>query len=631
MAIPSNGTGGREPTKLHVVTDLLIQFGDAVLPQGVVLDRHVADGLERLRLTATRDLAGIATNRFSRLSARVAVRVEGTPTYLGFACTQFALPVVAGPSLDFDFNPAPNLRSPPALGVLIARVGGQHVLLAPLDHPHEQVIGIADGGLVWGWHGDLNEVPAGFSTTLGVYIGESLEELLARWGNELRAGRPDKPRRTNPIVTHLSYWTDNGAAYWYRTESGRTIGTSVAEAVDALLADDVPIKAIELDSWCYQHEEPRPIAEIGYPEEVPPSGMMLWESRADAFDPSVPGRDPIEQFAERLGQPPLVIHSRHISPQSPYVGDEGWWVDTLAAQPVDPMFFRRWFDDARRWGVCAIEQDWMLLYWFGVRALRAAPDRAAAWQRALDELAAESGIDLIWSMAMPADIVLAATLDRVVAVRTSDDYRFAADPALLWTWYLTVNRIASALGLAAFKDCFFSSRPPAGADVIDGDEHAELEALLACMSAGPVGIGDRIGCTDREIVMRTCESDGLIRHVDHPLGMVDSCLFGEPARGERLAWASTTSTRDGQVWTYVVAVNTATESRVVTDRLDLADVSLVDARSVLDWRRGTVEHVDAISAELAPRDWALWVCAPPGQRADAGDLTKYVTISSDLD
>jgi hypothetical protein len=145
--------------------------------------------------------------------------------------------------------------------------------------------------------------------------------------------------------------------------------------------------------------------------------------------------------------------------------------------------------------VCAIEQDWMLLYWFGVRALRAVPDRAAAWQRALDELAEESGIDLIWSMATPADIVLAASLDHVVAVRTSDDYRFAADPALLWTWYLTVNRIAGALGLAAFKDCFFSRRPPAGADAIDGDEHAELEALLACMSAGPVGIGDRIGRT----------------------------------------------------------------------------------------------------------------------------------------
>ncbi len=613
----------------------LVQFGDAVVPDGVELEHeHLDDGAERVTLTATRDLTGLATGRFSRPGPRVPLRVEGDARYLGFAYTQFALPVVAGPSLDFDFNPAHNLRSPSVLGVLIARIGEQHIVLAPLDHPHEQVIAVADGELLWGWHGDLDEVPVGFSTTLGIYVGPSAATLLQRWGSDVRGPHPRRrpPADANPITSHLSYWTDNGAAYWYRTEPGRTIGTSVAEAVEALRHDDVPVRAIELDSWCYQHEVPRPIAEIGYPEEVPPSGMLLWEPRADAFDPAPHDRDPIEQLAERLSRPPLVIHSRHISPQSPYLaGAVGeWWVDAAAAQPIDPMFFRRWFDDARRWGVCAIEQDWMLLYWFGVRALRAAPGRAAAWQRGLDALADESGIDLIWSMATPADLVFAAGLDHVVAVRTSDDYRFAADPALLWTWYLTVNRLASALGLRAFKDCFFSSPLPAGADPIDGDDHAELEALLACMSAGPVGIGDRIGRTDRDVVMRTCDADGRIRHVDHPLGLIDARLFGEPARGERLAWATTTSTREGKVWTYVVAINTATDRRVIADGLELADVGLANPCSVYDWRRGGVRIANAISVELAPRDWALWVCAPPGERADAGDLSKYVTVCSDL-
>jgi hypothetical protein len=184
--------------------------------------------------------------------------------------------------------------------------------------------------------------------------------------------------------------------------------------------------------------------------------------------------------------------------------------------------------------------------------------------------------------------------------------------------------------LPTFKDCFFSRCPPPGADAIDGDEHAELEALLACMSAGPVGIGDRVGRTDREVVMRTCDTDGRLRHVDRPLAFVDSCLFGEPARGERLAWATTTSTRGGKVWTYVVAINTATERRVITDRLELASIGLVGSSPVYDWRRGAVELTDAIGAELAPRDWALWVCAPRGEHADAGELTKYVTVPSDL-
>jgi hypothetical protein len=162
----------------------------------------------------------------------------------------------------------------------------------------------------------------------------------------------------------------------------------------------VPVRAVELDSWCYQHEVLRPIAEIGYPEEVPPSGLMRWEPRVDAFDPAAPGHDPIEQLADRLGHPPLVSH--------------------------------------------------------------------------------------------------------------------------------------------------------------------------------------------------------------------------------------TTSTRDGKVWTFVVAINTSAERRVMADRLYLAALGLEGSSAVYDWRHGAVERTDAIRTEAA-RDWGLWVCAPPGERADAGDLTKYVTVPSDLD
>ena len=388
------------------------------------------------------------------------------------------------------------------------------------------------------------------------------------------------------------------------------------DAVRALRRDGVPVHAVELDSWFYEHEVARPIAEIGYPEEVPPSGMLTWTPRADAFDGG------IEEWAGEVGRPPLILHSRHIAPSSPYVEDgEAWWVDALAAQPKDPAFFARWFADAARWGACCIEQDWMLMYWFGVRALRAAPGRALAWQRALEAHAGAHGLGLIWCMATPADLIAAAGLDHVVAVRTSDDYRFAPDPALLWTWFLTVNRLAAVLGLPAYKDCFFSQRPPAtGADAIDGDEHAEVEALLAALSGGPVGIGDRIDHTDREVVLRTCDDDGRIRPVDHPIGLVDECLFGAPARGERLAWATTTATRGEQVWTYVVALNTATEPARITDTLELGA-----ERTVYDWRARATFRASVLRAELDPRDWALYVVGEDDPASDA-DPTKYVVV-----
>jgi hypothetical protein len=229
-------------------------------------------------------------------------------------------------------------------------------------------------------------------------------------------------------------------------------------------------------------------------------------------------------------------------------------------------------------------------------------------------------------MATPADLMLAASLDRVIAVRTCDDYRFAEDPALLWTWFLTVNRLANTLDLPAFKDCFFSmSDLDAAAESIDGDRHAELEALIAALSGGPVALGDRIGRTERDVVMRTCDDDGRIRRVDRAVAAVDACLFGAPARGERLMWATTTATTSHGVWTYVVAVNTAIDQRSVTDRFDLER----DA-NVYEWRSGHTVTVGHLEVELASRDWALFVVSPPAgpSARDVGDGTKYVVVES---
>ena len=357
---------------------MLIDVGVATLPEGVVVER---DG-PNLRLRATVELGGFATGWFARPSVFVELAVAAGAgdagaldvgalgaraldvgaldvRALGFAFTQFAMPVVAGPALDFDFAPAPNLHSPPAVGVLLLRDGDRCTLLAPLTQVHEQVLAVettAPGGassragvehvLRWGWHGDLDRVPAGFETTLGVYDGASATEVLERWGADMRAGRPRLPRPTaNPVVTHLSYWTDNGAAYWYRTEPGCTIARSVTDAVEALHRDGVPVRAVELDSWFYPHETARPIAEIGYPEDVPPTGMLTWSPRADVFetvaeDAADDQRDAIERFADALGRPPLVLHACHIAPGSPYIDrDEDWWVDLLAAQPKAPGFF----------------------------------------------------------------------------------------------------------------------------------------------------------------------------------------------------------------------------------------------------------------------------------------------------
>ncbi|WP_040493758.1 Sip1-related alpha-galactosidase [Ilumatobacter nonamiensis] len=613
---------------------------DAVDTAGVVVDVDRREpsagvGVTYLTLRATDRLDGIGNGWFAQPTGGVrweSARFDADIEFLGFAFTQFALPVTATSILDFDFTPAASLQSPAVVAPLVARTAEGVALLAPIDRFHEQIIAVETDALRWGWHGDLDEVPAGFATTLGVFVGASLSDVLHRWRADL-AGDTDIDRPVdNPLSTHLSYWTDNGAAYWYRTEADRTIAESVVDVVERLRSDDVPIRAVELDSWFYPHDTLRPITEIGYPEEVPPSGMSTWSARADAF-PATTG-DAVLELSDRLDRPPLVLHARHISPSSPYVtGTDEWWVEDFGAQPIDPAFFRRWFDDAARWGATVIEQDWMLMYWFGVRALRSSPGRAADWQRALNDHARATSVDLLWCMSTPADMMQAASLDRVVALRTCDDYRFAEDPAFLWTWFLTVNRLANTLGLPAFKDCFFSNPDLSPTDdAIDGDPHAEVEALLSALSGGPVGIGDRIGRTNLGIVMRCCDDDGRLRRVDQAVAATDDSLFGAPERGERLMWATTTATTAEGVWTYVVAINTTVDTATGTVGAEaLRDRFELDGEEIVyEWRTGASATRTAITAELVPRDWALFVVCPTAvdEPGESFDPTKYVIVES---
>ncbi len=582
---------------------------------------------DRLRLTAVEDQRDAATGFLAHPAWTVGFGLRDVggdeARYLGFSFTQFALPVRGGHGRSPLWNPAPNLNSPPVVVPLAITTPHGSVLLAPLDSWHEQVITVTEDesgetSFGWGWHGDLDEIPSGFTSTLGIYEGPSIDALFDRWGADIgrSSTTPSGPQPDRwPVRSHLSYWTDNGAAYWYRTEPGLDLPTTIEAKLEELDEAGIVIGSIELDSWFYPHEVSRAVSDVGYLDDVPPTGMLEWTARPDVLP------DGVEGLADRLGRPPLILHARHISPHSPYVtDDDGWWVE-LAAHPRDPAFFDRWLDDAARWGATCVELDWMIMTFFGVRALRAAPGRLLAWQRALDRGAARRDLSLLWCMAAPGDYLASVELDSVVALRSCDDYRFAEDPAFLWRWYLTVNRLLAAIGKPAFKDCFFSMADP-GETEIDGDAHAEVECLLASLSAGPVGIGDRLGRTDPTVVSRACRPDGVLVGSDRPVALVDGSLFLTAEDPEPI-WAETMSGR----WRYLVAIHASdtTEPVTGTHRLD-------EPHLVYDWRSGTAAVTDEITVTLPWRGWAHHVCCPLEADEDGqpvaviGDPGRYATM-----
>ena len=202
----------------------------AVSPLGadepvVVLRLEARDGATRRSRPATS-----RRPRSRGTSIRSGASTGGAPEGMrafGHQYTEFALPVFSDAAMS-RWRLLP-IRPPVVLPLGLVAPDGRTILLAPLPSFHEQVIAVpagkehADAGLRAGWHGDIDDVDAGFATELAIIAGDGARDCFARWARLLRerVGRR-RARSATPTCSAraLSYWTDNGSAYWYRTEPG---------------------------------------------------------------------------------------------------------------------------------------------------------------------------------------------------------------------------------------------------------------------------------------------------------------------------------------------------------------------------------------------------------------------------
>jgi hypothetical protein len=557
---------------------------------------------------------------------------EGARSY-GHQLSEFAYPTHGDADFaGFLFVPhrprllLPLLLTAPAGTLLLAPLSGFHELVGAMPSGEEK----RDAGVSIGWHGDLDSAPRGFATELALFAGEGPRALLEEWGALLqqRAGARRRGRYDDALVAGLSYWTDNGSVYYYRTAPGSDYTETLGRKLDELEGEGVRVRSLQLDSWFYPHEQLRAVSSEGAPV-VPPTGMRCWEPREDLFPA---GFAPLRA---RTGALPLCLHSRHFSARSPYFERHAAWIDGGQGHPQGAELFERLMEQAASFGAVTYEQDWLVESFLGVRGLREAPGRAAAWQRALDAAAARRGLTLQWCMATPADFMEGVSLSQLASIRTSGDYRYLYDNALNWVWFLHGNAFARALGLWPYKDVFISHPPtPEGF----GDVLAEAESLLAALSGGPVGIGDQLGHTRSELVLRTCRADGVLVKPDLPIAALDRCFRGHGYFGAEPLVAETSSAHPAGRSVYLVSMNASHASKQSGEplrfRVDFADLGAARPPGpvvLYDWRSGRFERLPAdggFDEVLGYQEFGYRVLCPllPGDVALFGDVAKYATL-----
>lgn len=335
--------------------------------------------------------------------------------------------------------------------------------------------------------GQIATLPAGFSQSTLVAYGQGINSTLDAWGRALTdlTGKTRPANDADTLLKTVSYWTDNGATYYYN--AGGLSYTDTLQAVNAELAGKgIKLGSMQLDSWWYPKGPDDAWSSHG--------GIWTYSASTGIFQPD------LATFQSKLGVP-LTTHARWIDAASPYRGQYQMSGDVV----TDSQYWEAAASYLKSAGVSTYEQDWL-----GANAQTAfnLTDPAAF----LDNMAASMakyGLTMQYCMALPKHFLQGTNYNNLTTIRTSGD-GFSASR---WNEFLYGARLASALGTWPFSDVFMST---------DRNNLA-----LATLSAGPVGIGDALGTISAANLLHAVRSDGVIVKPDAPITPVDAVVIGD--------------------------------------------------------------------------------------------------------
>lgn len=472
--------------------------------------------------------------------------------------------------INFAITPMlpPFRKALPSAGPLILfNDARETIVFSPADRFYESLIWFEGGAIHYGLEGELDAVPAGFQHRFLMVKGRGINRTVRAWGELLRAGKVGPDRYADLGLSHLGYWTDNGAYYYYQTEEGMNEEDTLLAVKRDADERGIPYGYFQLDSWWYKK-----VPQSGL---NPWGGMIAWEPLPEMFP------EGLARFREKLGLP-LILHNRWFAPENDYRGAHEFVPDggPEMALPAGGEIFDELLGNAKSWGAFTYEQDWLIPQFWGIPHLRNGVGHAAEWMGNIDRAAIAHGLTM--QITMPGSAFLMDAVDRpsVTTVRTSIDYAPDAPKTSFWPQFHTVNMLAGALGIWPFKDNFHSS-----------EKWGEEEALISILSAGMVGAGDRLGLARTDILSRLCRSDGMLLKPTRPATPIDAMFFAH----QRPYLTATASELGFGRWNYLAAYQ--------IERGDDARRSLDDFYALFAYDGVALEDMFVIPERIT--DWSV--------------------------
>ncbi|XP_076448120.1 uncharacterized protein LOC143284887 [Babylonia areolata] len=414
------------------------------------------------------------------------------------------------------FGPGTKLKGGLEGGPLVLFDGGGDVVvvssashfMAASHWLQPRVKGHSAGQLVYGIMGGVDHVPAGTSVQFVLsYSSQGVNTAMEKWGSHLQYvyGRRDDYVRNDMTINYLGYYTDNGAYYYYETERHKNYQATILDVVSNANKLHVPYRYLEYDSWWYY--------------KGVDNGVKTWEAMPDIFPKGM-------SYVYQQTGLRAVGHNRYWSNDTTYATQNGGRYNfilehTGKAVPDDQKFWIDLLTNASHWGLYTYEQDWLDVEFEGVHALHSDLTLGAKWLRQMAQGAVVNNMTIQYCMSPARDILQTLENSVVTQARVSHDYQ----PGNV-QWKIGVSSLlAHVLGLAPFKDNFWSSTHQPGNRYKGKEPNPELQLTAAVLSAGPVAPSDGIGFTNVTLLMRCCNAEGLILKPSKPATMIDDQIY----------------------------------------------------------------------------------------------------------
>jgi hypothetical protein len=439
----------------------------------------------------------------------------------------------------------------------------------------------------------IRTIPRGLNHQTLLVVANGINRAFDTWGHALTDlnGKSRPANDSDPSLKSLGYWTDNGAGYYYDWEPSLGYTGTLLAMKDEIAKAGVTLGYMQIDSWWYPKGEN---GDWSRPPEKGPQGITRYEAHPDIFPKGLGG------FQKDLGLP-LITHARWIDTKSPYRQKYRMSNNVI----VDPAYWTTVGSNLRDWGVFGYEQDWL-----DERATASYNiDDQNAFMDNMGLMSDKFGLSMQYCMATPRHFLQSSKYDNLTTIRVSEDV-FTRDK---WDQFFYSSRLASALGVYPFTDVF------------ESDEKVSM--LIATLSAGIVGIGDRLGEVNGKNLLHAVRPDGVIVKPDVPAVPTDESILNDARKaGEPLV--SYTYTDHGPMRALYIFAHPHTADRTAT--FTPQALGLSGSVYVYDWMAGRGRKGSGAEqwTQRIQGDPAYLVVVPVGKSGIAflGDLEKFVPL-----